>query len=294
MKIFVWILLFLLVINVIAALITVFRKPRSISSVLAWMMTLIFLPGIGFIIYLFCGRGIDGQEVFKLSDDEKQMVQRIKEKVDVDNKKAGRDKRYDLLYDAKVLNRYFRNMDASPLAKRNSLQLFTDGQEKFQALFEDIRAAKETVHVEYYAFFNDTIGNQFLDVLIEKLHEGVEVYLIYDPWGSPGANKKFFARYVDAGGKVAPFITSRDMIRKTRLNYHLHRKFETFVKVGERVRLGQKLLSFDKQIIQAAGYDPTVLVIVTNTAEMAVIETTKQTEITPQTNLFFMQVKEQN
>ncbi|HFK2896250.1 TPA: beta-glucoside-specific PTS transporter subunit IIABC [Enterococcus faecalis] len=72
------------------------------------------------------------------------------------------------------------------------------------------------------------------------------------------------------------------------------RGFETFVKVGERVRLGQKLLSFDKQIIQAAGYDPTVLVIVTNTAEMAVIETTKQTEITPQTNLFFMQVKEQN
>ncbi|EOZ5797697.1 beta-glucoside-specific PTS transporter subunit IIABC [Enterococcus faecalis] len=72
------------------------------------------------------------------------------------------------------------------------------------------------------------------------------------------------------------------------------RGFETFVKAGERVRLGQKLLSFDKQIIQAVGYDPTVLVIVTNTAEMAVIETTKQTEITPQTNLFFMQVKEQN
>ena len=72
------------------------------------------------------------------------------------------------------------------------------------------------------------------------------------------------------------------------------RGFETFVKVGERVRLGQKLLSFDKQIIQTTGYDPTVLVIVTNTAEMAVIETTKQTEITPQTNLFFMQVKEQN
>ncbi len=49
------------------------------------------------------------------------------------------------------------------------------------------------------------------------------------------------------------------------------RGFETFVKVGERVRLGQKLLSFDKQITQAAGYDPTVLVIVTNTAEMAVL-----------------------
>ena len=51
----------------------------------------------------------------------------------------------------------------------------------------------------------------------------MEVYLIYDPWVHP-AQIKVFARYVDAGGKVAPFITSRDMIRKTRLNYHLHRK----------------------------------------------------------------------
>ena len=86
------------------------------------------------------------------------MVQRIKEKVDIDNK--GRDKRYDLLYDAKVLNRYFRNMDASPLAKRNSLQLFTDGQEKFQALFEDIRREK-TVHVEYYAFLMTRLAINF-------------------------------------------------------------------------------------------------------------------------------------
>ena len=89
------------------------------------------------------------------------MVQRIKEKVDIDNKKAGRDKRYDLLYDAKVLNRYFRNMDASPLAKRNSLQLFTDGQEKFQALFEDIRAAKETVHVDIMRFLMTRLAINF-------------------------------------------------------------------------------------------------------------------------------------
>ena len=51
-------------------------------------------------------------------------------------------------------------MDASPLAKRNSLQLFTDGQEKFQALFEDIRA-KETVHVEYYAFLMTRLAINF-------------------------------------------------------------------------------------------------------------------------------------
>ncbi len=65
------------------------------------------------------------------------------------------------------------------------------------------------------------------------------------------------------------------------------RGFEAFVKAGERVRLGQKLLSFDKQIIQAAGYDPTVVMIVTNTAEMAVIETTKQKERLHHKQIYF-------
>lgn len=224
MRIFILILVGLFVLNTTAALITVFRKPRSISSVLAWIMTLLFLPGIGFIIYLFCGRGINGQKVFQLTDYDNQKIAEIKKIVDKDNLKADSGLNINLLTDARVLNRYFRNMDSSPLSKRNSIELYTDGKEKFEALFDDIRNAKETVHVEYYSFFNDKIGNRFLDLLEEKVKEGIEVYLIYDPWGSPGANKKFFASFVAAGGNVAPFITSKNMISKTRLNYHLHRK----------------------------------------------------------------------
>lgn len=224
MRIFIIILFGLVLLNTTAAVITVFRKPRGISSVLAWIMTLVFLPGIGFIIYLFCGRGIDGQKVFNLTAYDQVKITEIKKKVDEDNLKSEGKLDINLLTDARVLNKYFRNMDSSPLSKRNSLEIYTDGIEKFEALFEDIRQAKETVHVEYYSFFNDRIGNKFLDLLGEKVKEGVAVHLIYDPWGSPGANKKFFAHFVALGGKVAPFITSKNMISKTRLNYHLHRK----------------------------------------------------------------------
>ena len=41
--------------------------------------------------------------------------------------------------------------------------------------------------------FNDEIGGQFLDVLIEKAKQGVEVRLIFDPWGSPKANRKILS-----------------------------------------------------------------------------------------------------
>jgi PTS system beta-glucosides-specific IIC component len=49
--------------------------------------------------------------------------------------------------------------------------------------------------------------------------------------------------------------------------------FEQFVQQGQKVKVGDKLLTFDRQAIAAAGYDTTVMVIVTNTANYQVEET---------------------
>lgn len=40
--------------------------------------------------------------------------------------------------------------------------------------------------------------------------------------------------------------------------------FESFIKQGECVQVGQKLISFDRQKIKEKGYDDTVVMIVTN------------------------------
>lgn len=210
----------LIVINTVGAFITVFRKPRSIASVLAWMMTLVFLPGIGFILYAFCGRGIDGEIIYRFSEDHQNRIAEINEIIEENNRHFHQTVKTT---ESELLKNYFRNMEESPLTKGNAVTFYTDGQKKFEGLFEDIRQAKDNVHVEYYAFFDDKIGNRFLNILIEKVKEGVEVRVVFDPWGGK-TNQKFFRPLVEAGGKVVPFITSRNLIRKTRLNYHLHRK----------------------------------------------------------------------
>lgn len=94
----------------------------------------------------------------------------------------------------------------------------------FRDMIKDIKNAKETVNVEFYTFYNDDIGNEILDLLIKKAQEGVQVRVIYDAWGSQGATKTWFDQLRDAGGQVLPFITSRNMITRYRINYHLHRK----------------------------------------------------------------------
>ena len=63
-----------------------------------------------------------------------------------------------------------------------------------------------------------------MPILIKKAREGVKVRLIYDPWGSPGASKTWFKPLTDLGGEVVAFITAQNMIKKYRMNYHLHRK----------------------------------------------------------------------
>lgn len=216
------VLLAIILVNTVSAVITVFRKPRSIASVLAWLLTLIFIPVFGFILYAFCGRGLpDRKEIFARTAQEKEQLHSIRQEISKDNHLV--DSIVDDNLNLEPLIHYFSNMDGAPLSKRNKIELFTDGQEKFAALLEDIRNAKETVHVEYYAFFDDRIGNRLLNLLVEKAKEGLEVRVIYDPWGA-NSKPKFFKKLEDAGGAVAAFVTSKNLLLKTRLNYHLHRK----------------------------------------------------------------------
>lgn len=49
--------------------------------------------------------------------------------------------------------------------------------------------------------------------------------------------------------------------------------FEAFVKVNDRVKKGQTILTFDLEKIQAAGYDTQVPIVVTNTPQYSSIET---------------------
>jgi Phosphatidylserine/phosphatidylglycerophosphate/cardiolipin synthases and related enzymes len=220
MTLFVQIIWLLIIINTIGALITVFRRPRSIPSIFAWMMVLIFLPGIGFLIYLFLGRGIDKKTVERFKVERAHTPKEIAEAIESSNEKFSD---LNISPQEKSLVRYFSKMETTAPSRGNKVSLFFDGEAKFSGLFEDMRQAKDNINVEYYAFFDEKIGRQFLDILIEKAKAGVEVHLLYDPWGGQ-TKASLFKDLEAAGGEVLPFITGDNPIRNARLNYHLHRK----------------------------------------------------------------------
>lgn len=71
------VLVFFITINTIGAFITIFRKPRSIASIFAWMMTLVFIPGFGFLLYLFCGGELMGRLFISTRKNIKAELQKL-------------------------------------------------------------------------------------------------------------------------------------------------------------------------------------------------------------------------
>ena len=57
----------------------------------------------------------------------------------------------------------------------NSVTLLMSGQEKFDDMFQAIRQARSSVHLEYFNFRNDSIASLLFRLLAQKAKEGVEV-----------------------------------------------------------------------------------------------------------------------
>ena len=79
----------------------------------------------------------------------------------------------------------------------NSVTLLTSGQEKFDDMFEAIRQAKSSIHLEYFNFRNDSIASALFDLLSSKAKEGVEVRALFDGFGNDSNNRPLKRRHIN-------------------------------------------------------------------------------------------------
>ena len=82
-------------------------------------------------------------------------------------------------------------------SENNNVELLMSGKEKFARLFEDIRQAKQSVHLEYFNFRNDSIASLLFDILREKRKEGVEVRAAFDGFGNDSNNQPLKKEHLD-------------------------------------------------------------------------------------------------
>ena len=120
-------------------------------------------------------------------------------------------------------------------SKTNSVELLMSGKEKFARLFEDIRQAKQSVHLEYFNFRNDSIASLLFDILREKRKEGVEVMAVFDGCGNDSNNQPLKKKHLEKLHADSIEIYECDPIRFPWINHVWPRDHRKIVVIDGRI-----------------------------------------------------------
>ncbi len=247
----IWDLIFdhLLFWNGLFAVVIVFFQRRDPKSVWAWLMLLYFIPVLGFVFYLLLGQDMRKRKMFRIKELEDQLNEAIRQQEhQIKTKDAAQlDER---IRDFKDLVIYNLETSGAVLTDDNDVDIFIDGNDKFDALKEDLRKAEHFIHMEYYIIKNDVLFNQIKDILIEKAKQGVEVRLLFDAMGCRSVKHNYWKELNAKGVKTAEFFPALFRRLQLRINYRNHRKI---VVVDNRVayvggfNIGKEYIGLDKK-----------------------------------------------
>lgn len=211
--------LVVLILNIIFSLSLIFIERKDPTTTWAWLLIMMILPGVGFVIYLMFGQNLSRQKIFK----EKTQFDEIRRK-DLGNKYYSDNHAHDggeKFFDLRKMN---FNHSGAKYTTNNNINIYINGEDKFRQLIEDIKNAKEYIHVEYYIFRNDILGKVIIEELTKKAERGLEIRLLVDSMGSYKLTKKCLKKYIKAGGKFSIFFPGVLPHINTRINYRNHRK----------------------------------------------------------------------
>lgn len=94
----------------------------------------------------------------------------------------------------------------TPLIAGNKTRLLRDGPTTFKAMFDLIRGAQHHINLEYFIFEDVKSGDLSLgDLLVVKQHQGVQVTILYDSYGSIETPRIVFDRLAREGIHVMQF-----------------------------------------------------------------------------------------
>ena len=189
------------------------------SYKIAWIIPVMIFPVFGGLFYLlYGGNKLSAREKLKMAIQNIEMTHSLKQ-----NDKIMQKLQEDNIY-AKNQSEYILNYAKCPVYNNTETTYFKIGEEKFEALLKELKKAKKFIFLEYFIIQEGKMFNSILEILEEKVKQGVDVRVIYDDVGCIITLPHNYQKKLEAKGikckvfnPVKPFFTRR-------LNNRDHRK----------------------------------------------------------------------
>jgi len=110
-----------------------------------------------------------------------------------------------------------------PILEGNKVEALMNGDQIFPAMLAAIREAKQTITLETYIYWSESIGTEFSQALSERARAGVKVHLMLDFMGSMKMDNKLVNDMKDAGVQVQRYHKPV-WWKLARMNNRTHRK----------------------------------------------------------------------
>lgn len=200
-----------------AILLVEHRRPAQMT---AWLFIALVCPIIGFIAYIMLGKDFTRRKRFDAYKQE--MIRYASEKSET--VKSAHEIGNEQLQQQEKLYAMLTGLAPFPITSRNETTVLTNGKDTFDAILEQLEKARHHIHLDYYTIRDDEIGRRFLQILVRKAGEGIEVRVVYDGIGSLHLSEQYIQKLRDAGVRTSCFLPPRVAFYDRKLNYRNHRK----------------------------------------------------------------------
>lgn len=206
---------YLMTIISISAVLYIVNKEDESAYKIIWIILILSVPVFGGLLYICFGNKEPAKKM-RLSF-EKEMKQ-IKKVIFHNQVLEQVDDQY-----IKGQMHYLVSQDF-PVYQNNHIEYFALGDDNFPVLIEELKKAKHFIFMEYFIVDDGKMFETILDILKQKVQEGVEVRFMYDDVGSlTMLPRKYYMQLREMGIKSIafnPFVPFISLV----MNNRDHRK----------------------------------------------------------------------
>lgn len=189
------------------------------ANKLSWTFLILLSPIFGLLIYFLFGRS--------------DLRKRTRERMDAINREVsaclGRDRKTEEALKSEDISvyrqsKYINDWGHFPLYRNTATKYYKCGEDMFPDMLAALRQAEHYIFLEYFIIEEGYMFQTIVDILEEKVKQGVEVRLIYDDVGCISTLPPKYYRVLQKKGiKCAAFNPFRP-IMSVILNNRDHRK----------------------------------------------------------------------
>lgn len=206
------------VLSVIAAIIVLSNQENPGYKV-TWILSILIFPVVGWMFYLLFGNKRIPKKLHRKIDSalEETRVNMPPNSL-CEQKLEPEDKHLA------IQAQYIYNLSGCPVMENTSASYFPVGEQCFDRMLPELRAAKRYIFLEYFIIRPGIMWDAIFEILCQKVREGVEVRLMYDDLGSINTLPGKYNRMIrDAGIRLCVFNPFRPRVSVI-MNHRDHRK----------------------------------------------------------------------